>query len=158
MVMAADLVVYALPNTPGSWHTTRVMRGEVELPGDEFMYDDDGKVLAWCSGDVRDRFEDEFHRADHDFIEVGPYSSLKASTFGDDRWLPGPTIAIGTIFHVGARVITKELIAEIMVCRNLPDHSYYGRTWVKGFRGARTTVLKRWLRDRMGMIVWSSAW
>lgn len=154
--MAADVTLVSLPATEHNWWRARVATYHEELPNDDLWRDEDtGEVIAVTSTEERRAFQDDLHR-DPAFrwFEIGPVSYLKAGLLDDeDRYLPGPTVAVNELWQQ-AQLVTTVLVTMTMVTMNRPDTSQY-RRWC---RAARRQHVKRWLSSQLGRICWAEVW
>lgn len=170
--MAADLTLLALPATPRHWRWAQLATYRDTFLDDEILTLE-GEVVGFIDGASREAWTHRLY--DHvDILGVGPLSLVKATTDGDERWLPAPTVAIAN-YWAAPRTVTRCGIVETMVRMNLPDRSHYrqwrrdrprgykvGRQYARAMRGyrrvARRQDVKRWLAAHAGWIVWAEVW
>lgn len=155
--MAADVTLLALPNTPENWERAEYKTHAKLFDDDVVFRDDDGEIIAWEYTHHRSEFQREIHDM-CDWHEVGPVSYLKAELLEGDPnyWLPGPTVAVHR-YWLTPGIVRPVDITQTMVCMNLPNRSHYrGKHW--RYRHGRPRVVKRWLTEHLGWIVWAEHW
>jgi hypothetical protein len=193
-LFADDEVCIEVPHGTGDADTEYLW-----LSGADYLLRDDSPEIAFYSSGAehtaRHAFDREFYanrdargKLRWDSFEVGPWSTLKASLDGSDRWIPGPTHAIFNRFVEGG-ILTHGKIAATMVAYNLPDHSHY-KSWSRhynhtsrggvrisrlgsnrgkrcAYRGERrwayhrtpsARMTRRWLVSHLGHLVWAESW
>lgn len=150
--MAADVTLMALPNTPENQERFAYKTFEVLFDTDDVYYVEDIMCVS-NGGFERVEFDNQFYK-DIDYLEIGPVSYIKSWLFGDDAWLPGPTVAVQDLWNM-PRIVTPKLITQTMAAMNLPDDSHY-----KNFTRKKCSrrKVKNWLNAHLGWIVLAEAW
>ena len=156
--MAADVTLIALPadTTVGpytAWKAAEFLTG-TRL----FLDDEEFKSLCrslWSQPPLPDH------------IAIGPWSPMKAELMGSERYLPGPTAAIHSLWE-RPKYLTPGLASRTVVLMNLPDRSHYRTSSKRGtgtgkykwpsLRKARPRQLRRWLDAHIGHVVWAESW
>lgn len=170
--MAADVTLIALPadTTVGPYAAMEAAEFLTKIR----LFPDD-KLLHLGDLDLVDRGE-EFKSLCRslwsqpplpDHIEIGPWSPMKAELMGSERYLPGPTAAIHSLWE-RPKYLTPGLASRTVVLMNLPDRSHYRTSSKRGtgtgkykwpsLRKARPRQLRRWLDAHIGHVVWAESW
>jgi hypothetical protein len=136
--MAADLVLFALPDTPENQRTLRLLNYDENFVGDQITKSSDGSVLVKKRSSGRILFERRFY-ATTDRIQVSPYS-----------WMIPSSAALWDFLSQPKR-ITLSLIAHTMILMNVPLRDDYYQTMKD--RNVRPRQLKKWLLTRQGWLV-----